>query len=115
PEHTYRQADEAMLVPGEWTKVRVGFAGFSHVFRTGSRIRVSVDTPGDSRAAWAFDLKTFPGTVTYDVAAHDAHPSSVVLPVLGGVAASTPLPLCPSLRGQQCRTFVDYANTPSAP
>ena len=115
PEKTYRQPDEAMLVPGAWTQARVGIAGFSHVFRKGSRIRVSVDTPGDSRAAWQFALKTFPGKVVYDVGQSSMYPSSVVLPVLPGVLATTPLPACPSLRAQQCRKYESYANTPAAP
>lgn len=115
PEHTYSQADEALLVPGQWTAARVGFPAFGHVFRTGSSIRLTVDTPGDSRASWAFDLKTFPGTVTYDIAHSTAMPSSILLPVLQGIASTTPLPACPSLRAQQCRTSMPYTNVPSAP
>jgi hypothetical protein len=115
PDKTYRQADEAMLVPGAWTQARVGIAGFSHVFRTGSRIRVTVDTPGDSRAAWLFALKTFPGKVSYDIGEDATHASSVVLPVLPGVVSTTPLPACPSLRAQQCRPYTPYVNVPSLP
>jgi uncharacterized protein len=115
PEHTYRQPDEALLVPGEWNLARVGIPAFQHTFRTGSRIRVTVDTPGDSRAAWQFALKTYPSTVSYDVG-HDAtHSSSINLPVLGGLASTTPIPPCPSLRGQQCRTYVAYTNVASTP
>src|SRR5262249_5111158 len=115
PDHAYRKEDEAMLVPGVWTFARVGTAGFSHVLGAGSRLRVAVDTPGDSRARWQFALKTFPGTVRYDIAHSAAHPSSVALPVLPGVTAPSPLPPCPSLRAQQCRAFADYKNTPAAP
>lgn len=115
PEHTYRQADEALLVPGEWTQARIGITGFSHVFRAGSRIRVAVDTPGDSRAAWQFGLKPFSGKVLYDIAHSAMRPSSVVLPVLPGVTSKTPLPACPSLRAQPCRTSAAHVNTPSAP
>lgn len=115
PDPTYRAEDVAPLVPGEWTPARVGIAGFAHVFRTGSRVRVSVDTPGDSRARWQFALKTFPTAVTYDVAHNAAMPSSVVLPVIPNMTASTPLPDCPSLRGQQCRTYMPYTNVASAP
>jgi hypothetical protein len=104
-----------MLVPGAWTQARVGIAGFSHVFRTGSRIRVTVDTPGDSRAAWLFALKTFPGKVSYDIGEDATHASSVVLPVLPGVVSTTPLPACPSLRAQQCRPYTPYVNVPSLP
>ncbi len=115
PAHTYTKEDEALLVPGEWTAVRVGIAGFGHVFRAGSRIRVTVDTPGDSRARWQFALKKYPNPVAYDVAHSSAYPSSVVLPVLPSVTTTAPLPACPSLRAQQCRAFAAYKNTASAP
>lgn len=115
PEPTFKGEDEALLVPGEWTQVRVGIAGFSHVFRKGSRVRIAVDTPGDSRARWQFALKEFPGEVRYDIGHSSAYPSSVVLPVLKGATTAAPLPPCPSLRGQPCRDLLPIANTPSAP
>lgn len=115
PEHTYREEDLAPLVPGEWALARVGIAAFSHVLRKGSKIRVTVDTPGDSRASWQFGLKTFPSEVRYDIGHSAEHPSSLVLPVLDGVKVETPLPACPSLRAQQCRSYVPYVNTASAP
>jgi hypothetical protein len=110
---TYAAADAAPLVPGEWTQARVGFAAFSHVFRAGSRIRMTVDTPGGSRAAWTFQLLPFPVGTSYDIGADATHGSSLVLPVLQGVTSTTPLPPCPSLRGQQCRAYMPYANTAS--
>lgn len=105
----------ADLTPGSWEKVRVGIAGFGHVFRKGSRIRLAVDTPGDSRVDWRFALKSFPHPVAYGIAHTAAYPSSVVLPVLDGVAvpADKPLPACPSLRGQQCRNYVQIPNVPA--
>jgi predicted acyl esterase len=115
PEHTYQQSDEALLVPGEWTPARIGLPGFGHVIRKGSRIRVMVDTPGDSRASWQFALKTFPSPVKYDIAHSAMYPSSVLLPVLPGKTATTPLPPCPSLRAQPCRAYTPYVNTAAAP
>ena len=115
PEHTYAQADEALLVPGTWTAARIGIPAFGHVFRAGSSIRVIIDTPGGSRASWTFDLKTFPGTVRHDIATSATYPSSILLPVLGGAASTTPLPACPSLRAEQCRKYAAYTNTPSSP
>jgi predicted acyl esterase len=110
PAPTFMQQDWQPLVPGAWTQVRVGFAGFHHVFRAGSRIRILVNTPGGSRAAWRFALKQFPGPVTHTIG-HDAqHPSSVVLPFVDGDTATTPLPPCPSLRGQPCRDYAHYPN-----
>jgi uncharacterized protein len=114
PAPSFLEADSAKLVPGVWTQVRVGTAGFQHAFRTGSRVRVSIDTPGDTRALWKFDLLTFPTGANYDIGVDATHSSSIVLPVLDGVAVPTALPPCPSLRGQECRTFVPYANTPTA-
>lgn len=109
---TQRQADEQLLVVGEWTQARIPVAGFSHVFRKGSKIRVSVDTPGDSRARWRFLLKTFDTPAVYAIGQDAVHASSIALPVLNGVAATTPLPPC-TLRGQQCRDYVPYTNTPA--
>ncbi len=114
PEQTYYERDHAPLVPGQWTQVRVPIVGFGHAFRAGSRVRVSVDTPGGDSAEWRFDLTVFPGRVTYDIG-HDAtHPSSVALPWLEGMTAPTPLPRC-ALRGQPCRPHALYTNTPSSP
>ena len=115
PKQTYREADAAPLVAGEWTTVRIGIAAFGHVVRAGSRIRIAIDTPGDSRAEWRFDLKPFAGGARYDVAHSSMYPSSVVLPVIAGEMAKTPLPPCPSLRGQQCRSYAAYTNTPATP
>ena len=114
PEWIHTSDKVKPLVPGEWTKVRVAISGFAHAFRAGSRLRLSVDTPGASRADWRFDLKTFEGAkeVRYGLA-HDADkPSSVALPVLPGVEVPTPLPACPSLRGQPCRVYTPRSNVP---
>ena len=117
PEPTLMMADLKPLPAGEWTLVRVAIAGFGHPFRKGSRIRVAIDTPGDSRADWLFALLTFPHAVSYDIAHDAARPSSVALPLIDGAAIPTdaPLPPCPSLRGQQCRTYVEVPNTPAGP
>ncbi|HUS67533.1 MAG TPA: CocE/NonD family hydrolase C-terminal non-catalytic domain-containing protein, partial [Kofleriaceae bacterium] len=113
PAPTYMEKDWAPLPIDTWTEVRVAIAGFGHVFRTGSRIRVTVDTPGDSRAEWRFANKPFPAGTRYAIGHDQAHPSSVALPLIDGMAAPTPLPACPSLRGQPCRPHAAYANTPA--
>jgi predicted acyl esterase len=111
PAPTFMQKDFAPLVPGQWTTVRVGVAGFHHVFRAGSRLRLFINTPGGSRAAWRFALKTFDGaTVTHTIGHDVTHASSVALPLVMGASAPSPLPPCPSLRGQPCRDYAAYAN-----
>lgn len=114
PAPTFLQADSKLLVPGQWTQIRIGTAGFQHVFRAGSKVRISIDTPGDTRALWKFKLLTFPQSpVTYQIGVDAAYPSSVTLPVLTGITPPPALPACPSLRGEQCRAFAPYTNTPA--
>jgi hypothetical protein len=70
-------------------------------------------TPGDSRADWRFALKEFPGGATHAVGHSSVQVSSIALPLLQGVTAPSPLPACPSLRGQPCREHQPFANTPA--
>jgi hypothetical protein len=115
PVPTYLEKDITKLTPGEWTQVRVPIPAFGHVFRTGSRIRIAIDTPGGTRPEWRFQLKTFPGKVMHAIGHSAEHPSSVLLPLLPlGTLPSIPsLPVCPSLRGQPCRAYVPLNNTPA--
>jgi hypothetical protein len=50
------------------------------------------------------------GTATVTLAHAKDMPSRLVLPVVPGVAAPTPLPACPALRGEPCRPYVTFAN-----
>lgn len=112
PTHTHREEDAAPLPKESWEPVRVELMPFAHIFRAGSRIRISVDTPGDSRAAWKFILLDYADNPTHSIA-HDAeHPSSLVLPVVPGVEVPTEQPACSALRAQPCRDFEPYSNTP---
>lgn len=110
PAHTFLEADAADLPPGVWTEVRVPILPVGHVLRAGSRLRVSVHTPGGDQPRWAFDVDS-DARPSIDIG-HDAeHPSSIVLPVGNGIGGySKALPPCPSLRGQPCRTYVAYDN-----
>lgn len=113
PDHTFEQKDAAPLVPGDWTLARVETGGIGHVFHQGSRVRLEVDTPGGTRAEWFFALAAVPEGTRHTIG-HDAvHPSSVVLPVVEGAQVPSPAPPCPGLRGQPCRAFVPFTNTPA--
>lgn len=114
PEHTYLREDAQPLPAGTYTEVRVLIPGFGHLVRMGSKLRITIDTPGGTKAEWKFKLKEFPGEVTHRVAHSSAHPSSVLLPVVKGTPApKLPLPACPSLRGQPCRAYAPFTNTPA--
>jgi len=112
PVASHMKVDEKALVPGEWRSVRVPFEAFAHVFRAGSAIRLSIDTPGGSRAEWRFRLLDQATAPTVTIGHGAAHGSSLVLPVVGGVSVPTGLPPCPGLRGQPCRGYQPYTNTP---
>ncbi len=112
PVKTHREADAAPLPPGEWTLARVEVMPFAHLFRAGSRLRLVIDTPGDSCARWRFlTLEQDPPPVV-SIAHQAAYPSSLVLSAIPGVAIPTAMPACPALRGQPCRAYVPFANTP---
>jgi predicted acyl esterase len=109
PAHTNAKADAADLPSGEWTPVRIELFPFAHVFHEGSKIRLTVNAPGNARAIWKFDTIDHGQTVQI---AHDAgHPSRIVLSVLPNQTITTPTPpACGSLRGQPCRTYTPAGN-----
>lgn len=122
PVHTHLEADAADLPAGEFTPVRVELFPFAHPFRAGSRLRLTIDAPGNSRAIWVFDSVSNGETVTI---AHDAeHPSRLVLSsvdpteflVLAAADPSLPVTLppapaaCGAIRGQPCRPYVAATN-----
>jgi hypothetical protein len=103
PVPTHRRADAAPLPRDEFTLVRVPIFPVGHAFREGSRIRITVQAPGGSRPRWAFDALPADGDVTVEIARTPDRPSQVVLPVVRAIDVTSPLPPCPSLRGQPCR------------
>ncbi len=114
PVHTHRE-DDAEPVPGdEFTEARVELFPFAHVFREGSRIRITVDAPGGTRPLWKFDAVDHSEPVR--IARSADAPSRVVLPVIPGLGPDAPaeFPPCPGLRGQPCRDFVEVANQPAS-
>jgi predicted acyl esterase len=110
PVHTGLEADAADLPGGgAFTPVRVELFPMGHPFRAGSRIRLTIDAPGNNRPVWEFETISDGETVT--VARDAAHPSALVLSVLPGIDVPKPAPpACGSLRSQPCRTWVPAAN-----
>jgi len=103
PVQTHREEDAAPLPDGEFELVRVELFPFAHVFRAGSRIRLSIDAPGGNRPVWEFD--TIAGGEQVTIAEDPVMASRVVLPVVPGVDAPDAYPECGALRGQPCRTY----------
>lgn len=118
PQHTHLRDDAqpvATIGSGDWSEVRVGIPAFAHAFRKGSRLRLTIDTPGGTRAAWKFKLIDYKTNPTHHIAHERGHASSLLLPILDGVPVPTALPACPSLRGQPCRTYTAFSNRRASP
>jgi hypothetical protein len=81
-----------------------------HVYRSGSRIRVTVSAVGGDQPVWAFGETQPSGTAKVRVAHSPEMPSRLVLPLVPGVSVPTGLPPCPGLRGQPCRDYVPFSN-----
>tara|TARA_R110002072_G_scaffold130059_1_gene268860 strand:+ start:30517 stop:32904 length:2388 start_codon:yes stop_codon:yes gene_type:complete len=113
PVQTHLEADAAPLPGGQPVLARVEIFPFAHIFRAGSRIRIQVDTPGDSRELWKFMLLDYDQPVTHTIAHSTSYPSSVVLPLIPMNPVLSAPPPCPALRGQPCRAFEPYLNTPA--
>jgi len=96
-------------------EARIGLPSFAHPVRAGSRLRLSIATPGRNHATWEFENPDYGGDIpTQTVARTRAMPSALVLSRLDGVTVP-PLPVaspCPGLRGQACRPFVATENPP---
>jgi predicted acyl esterase len=112
--HLFTARSEKPLTPGQWVHARVDLPAFAAPVRAGSRLRLSIATPGRNHATWEFENPDDGGQApTNQVARTRARPSSLVLSLLPGVdvppAPADPMP-CPGLRGQPCRPFVATEN-----
>ncbi len=117
PIPTFLQSDAAPMPHNKFVQVAIPLYYEGHVYRAGSRIRVTIAAPNGTQPVWSFaqtepDLQMAPnGTSTVSIEFSPARPSSLVLPVVPGLGAPTPLPPCPSLRNEPCRSYEPLVNT----
>ena len=105
PVLSLRRDTASKLPKGRFTKLVIPLYYQGHMYRAGSRIRVTVSSPNGDQPVWGF-AETIPqGTAHVRIASNRKHPSRLTLPVIPGVTAPTPLPPCPGLRGEPCRNF----------
>lgn len=118
PRHTAYRSDASPLEPGKWTEIRVEIFPFGQIVRAGSRIRLSVHTPGGDRPRWSYIVDPQPKGTWIDVGHSAEHPSKLMMPLSPELLAAGSYPAarppCPGLRGQPCRTYEPFTNT-SAP
>ena len=105
-----RKGDVRPLPRGRFTEVVVPLYYEGHVYRAGSRIRITISAPGGDQPTWAFGDLVPGGRATVRVAHSRAMPSQLIVPVVPGVAVPTGLPPCPGLRSEPCRRYVPLTN-----
>ncbi len=110
PVPSLRAADVAPLPKGRYTEVTVPLYYEGHVYRRGSRIRLTVSAPGGDQPTWAFAQTSPRGTARVLIAHSRRYPSRVILPVVPGIGVPTGLPPCAGLRGEPCRAYRRYVN-----
>jgi uncharacterized protein len=111
PIPSYLEADAAPMPSGEFVKIAIPLYYEGHVYRAGSRIRVTIAGPNGAQPVWSFS-RAVPdgGTAKVEISFSPSQPSTLVLPVIPGLRAPTPLPPCPSLRNQPCRPYQAMVN-----
>jgi predicted acyl esterase len=114
PIPTFLAADLQPMPAGEFVPVTIPLYFEGHVYRAGSRIRVTISAPNGTQPIWSFD-KTQPEGTTANVAIGfgPGMPSSLTLPIVPGVSVPTGVPPCPALRNEPCRTYQAFANNGS--
>jgi uncharacterized protein len=110
PVLSLRAKDAAPLPKGKFTKVTVPLYYQGHVYRAGSRLRVTLAAPRGDQPVWRFGEIAPRGHASVSIARSPSRPSRLILPVVAGLAAPTALPPCPGLRGEPCRPYVALAN-----
>ncbi|CAB4717821.1 MAG: CocE/NonD family hydrolase [Actinobacteria bacterium] len=105
PYHPHTQAAQRDLPIGEPAAARIEILPFSHAFRTGSSLRIWLDSPSQT-GLWGFTPNALPtgvGQPAMLTVLHDAeHPSRLVVTQERGRARG-PLPACGALASQPCR------------
>jgi hypothetical protein len=91
---------------GTFVEVAIPLYYEGHVYRAGSRLRVTIAAPNGAQPVWSFSQTVPSGTATVDILSSPPQPSMLVLPVVPGVQVPTSLPPCPSLRNEPCRPYV---------
>jgi predicted acyl esterase len=98
-----RREDAAKLPKGRFSKLIIPLYYQGHLYRAGSRIRVTITAPSGDQPVWSFAQTVPRKRARVAVAFSRERPSRVILPLVPGQSAPTPLPPCPSLRGEPCR------------
>jgi predicted acyl esterase len=109
PVPSFTSRDARPMPRNQFVKVTIPLYYSGHAYRAGTRIRVTIAAPNGAQPVWSFG-ETYPQPTQVSIAYSPSMPSSLVLPVVPGVAVTTAQPACPSLRNQPCRPYVRLVN-----
>ncbi|HWC36812.1 MAG TPA: CocE/NonD family hydrolase [Mycobacteriales bacterium] len=111
PVPSFRPQDSRPMPKGKFVKVVIPLYYEGHVYRAGSRIRITIAGPNGTQPIWSFQHpRPQHGTSKVSVAFSKARPSALYLPVIPGVSVPTGVPACGSLRNEPCRPYAKTAN-----
>jgi uncharacterized protein len=111
PIPTFLASDLESMPAGQFVPVTIPLYFEGHVYRAGSRIRVTIAAPNGTEPVWSFSQTEPAGTTANEsVAFSPSMPSSLTLPIVPGVSVPTGLPACPSLRNEPCRPYQAFVN-----
>ena len=85
PIPSYTKADAKPMPAGKFVEVAIPLYYEGHVYRAGSRIRVTIAAPNGTQPVWSFSQTVPNGTATVSVEFSPSMPSKLVLPVVPGV------------------------------
>lgn len=110
-DYTFAPEDRRALVPGEWIRFRLPVYPLTALLRPGSRLRLTLSTPGRDHPFWCFENPVVDGAV-HRVGRGGDHASALVLPVWDVVIDHPEdLPAPGALRGQPAREALPIRNT----
>jgi predicted acyl esterase len=107
-------SDVKPMPKGKFVEVVIPLYYEGHVYRKGSRVRVTIAAPNGTQPIWGFDhTEPATGTAKVSIEFSKNQPSSLILPVVS-MKVTSGLPACPSLRNEPCRKYVPITNQTSA-
>ena len=109
PIPSFTLEDAAPMPSGTFERIAIPLYYQGHEYRAGSRIRITIAGPNGTQPIWSFS-QSIPGPTDVAISYSPTQPSTLVLPVVPGPAAPTPLPPCPGLRNEPCRPYVRIVN-----
>ena len=111
PIPTFLASDLQPMPADEFVPVTIPLYFEGHVYRAGSRIRVTISAPNGTQPIWSFSQTQPEGsTANVSIAFGPGMPANLTLPIVPGVNVPTGLPPCPSLRNEPCRPYKAFVN-----